>query len=450
VGPAVVLVDPQYRGLPLLYNGSAMNHPTDHIGDLETMTRCLGFDTTLQLLRDWKDCIWQRNYPLIVESLQHLESASVLPAGLRASNIKEAGLRYLCFRTHFLRYQQAWEKYVTDLRGALAMAAAISGHHVILESASLCKDHGVLLDGTNLFLDPKLAEDGASLILDGANGLLRSSDAVEVCSRFNEKGVIVDPIEGSWFISLPYDGDFVTFFFETPSETEDIERRLVSHQGLVAHQLRLLSAAKDFLRTRYPPVWEFVREQVFYVNWTNVSQMESATDTRDPCSSVIINPRIEHLTSSMEQIAWVAHGLYHEAKHLQFFATYLGFVQPNLDEAKQGLARLSEPIPQIPCAWKGTPSGRSMGEHLLALQAFIPGLVIAFCTLQECQLLSQWIRDHIEMDMRAVNGAIGSLILGQEHLTEVGVLLSDIIRRDYARFLIPAYSDLDPQVRSQS
>jgi hypothetical protein len=431
-----------------------MSHLTDHLGDLETMTRCLGLDVTSQALADWKDCIWKRSHPLILASLQRLESTdtpSVLPPDVEARDIQEAGLRYLCFRTHFLRYQQAPEKYVTDLRGGLAMAAAISGHQVILESSSLGVDHGFLLDGTNIFFDPRDAEEGSSLIIDGAAGVIRSTDNAEARARFSEDGVICDPFEGSWFVSLPYDGDFVSFFFETFSEDDssDIERRLIRDPIQVEHQLMLLKEVKNALQTLHPAAWDFVKDQVFYLNWTDVPQMESSTDTRDPCGSIVINPRSEHLGSPKEQVAWIAHGLYHEAKHLQFFTTYWGLAQPNLDQDQQGVARLSQPTPQIPCAWKGTPSGRSMGEHLLALQAFVPGLVITFDLLRECPVLSQWLRDHIEMDMRAVNGAIGSLILGQENLTEVGTLLSDIIRRDYARFLIPAYSDLNPQARHQ-
>lgn len=431
-----------------------MSHPTDHLGDLETMTRCLGLDITSQALGDWKHCIWNRSHPLILASLQRLESTgtpSVLPTGLGASDIQEAGLRYLCFRTHFLRYQQAPEKYVTDLRGALAMAAAISGHQVTLESSSLGVDHGVLLDGTNIFLDPRIAEEGASLIIDGAAGLIRSPGGTDAHARFSEDGVFCDPFEGSWFASLPYDGNFVSFFFETSSENDfsDIERRLISDPSQIGHQLMLLKEVEKYFQARHPAAWDFVKDQVFYLNWTDVPQMESATDTRDPCGSIVINPRTEQFSSPKEQVAWIAHGLYHEAKHLQFFTTYWGLAQPNLDQDQQGVVRLSQPTPQIPCAWKGTPSGRSMGEHLLALQAFVPGLVITFDLLRECPVLSQWLRDHIEMDMRAVNGAIGSLILGQEYLTEVGTLLSDIIRRDYARFLIPAYSDLNPQARHQ-
>lgn len=431
-----------------------MSYVTDHLGDLETMTRCLGLDLTSQALGDWKDCLWKRSHPLILASLQRLESIntpSVLPTGLQARDIKDAGLLYLCFRTHFLRYQQEPEKYVTDLRVGLAMAAAISGHQVTLKSSLLGVDHGVLLDGTNIFLDPRIAEEGASLIIDGAAGLIRSADSTEARARFSKDGVICDPFEGSWFLSLPYDGDFVSFFFETTSENDssNIERRLISDPSQVGQQLMLLKDVKQYFQACHPAAWDFVKDQVFYLNWTDVPQMESATDTRDPWGSIIINPRTGHLSSPKEQIAWIAHGLYHEAKHLQFFTTYWGLAQPNLDGDQQGVVRLSQPAPQIPCAWKGTPSGRSMGEHLLALQAFVPGLVVTFDMLRECPVLSQWLRDHIEMDMRAVNGAIGSLILGQEYLTEVGALLSDVIRRDYARSLIPAYSDLAPQARHQ-
>jgi hypothetical protein len=410
----------------------------------------LGYDANAGLRTQWRKALARRDEPVVAKVLREFASRTpeVFPPAVTPDSVDSPGIRFLAQRTHFLRYAHApggAGRFATDLRASLAVAAALSGAVVELPVASLPGDRGLLLEGTNVFIVPSDAPLGATMVFDGRSGTLRLNGRDVALIDADERW-IVGPTEGDWFSILPFDGDFVTFYVERERGDERV-RDLVLNASEVALNLELLRDAKRWLREHVPAVWEFVASELLYINWTDLIQMESATDPRESCGSIIVNRRQAQLRSRAEQQAWICHGLYHEAKHLQFFKTYRGWASPDAPLDDIGSVVLASATPRIPCAWKGTPSARSMADHLLALQAFVPGLVAVFHALMDQRPLSQWLRDHIEMDMRAVNGAFGALLLGEQHLSREGGQLFDVIRADYANYLVPAYEALDPQNR---
>jgi len=76
---------------------------------------------------------------------------------------------------------------------------------------------------------------------------------------------------------------------------------------------------------------------------------------------VLLHDRV-NLTSHQERVSWLASGLYHEAKHIQFYETLRPDIVPGTRPRAETLAPLGPDRPQIPCAWKGVPSGRSLPD----------------------------------------------------------------------------------------
>ena len=272
---------------------------------------------------------------------------------------------------------------------------------------------------------------------------LRGGGAARAC--FAPDRVVVESLDAPWITSLLYDGDFITFFEERAVDGAT-QRRLVTERPQVADQMVLLAEAKAFARECWPGAWDCIRRGVLYVNWTDRTDVASSMDTRNIRGSFLLHDR-RVLHSDIERMAWVLSCLYHDSKRLQFHDTYRPWEVPGTVQRRDAFAVLGEDIPQVPCAWRGSPAGRSLPEHLFAMQAFIPGTALCFAALLAEPKLSTWTRRHLAMDMRGINGGIGSLMLGRRHLTEIGHLLSDILRRDYAVHLLPLYQELDPASR---
>lgn len=346
---------------------------------------------------------------------------------------------FLFSRTHisgYLNTPEAMRNHRRDIRLALALSGAIAGERVEVPVQALAVPHGILVDGTNLFLDPARAPPGSCIGFDPAAGVVRLGKE-RLAAVFSDDRIIVKPCRGAWYVSLPYDGDFVSFFCEEESEDGENQRRtLLVDNSPIRTQLADLSRAKELLRIAAPAAWRLVSRLVLYVNWTSGPLRESSTTITDTQGSIILNDRAAEIPEADARGAWLAHGLVHEAKHLQLFLS----LRHTLDDV-WSLEQLTRPLAwdeiRVPCAWRGRPTLRSMGSHLLALQAFIPGMIAFLTCLPAQRRPCSWLVRRLRMDLRAINGALGAISLARPHLSACGATLLDRLLDDHECHLKP-------------
>lgn len=346
---------------------------------------------------------------------------------------------FLFSRTHlggYLNTPEAMRRHRRDVRLALALSGAVAGQRVEVPVRALAAPHGFLLDGTNLFLDATRAPPGSCIALDPENRLVRLGEE-RLAAVFGDDRIIVEPCRGAWYVSLPYDGDFVSFFREEESEDGEHQRRiLLVDDAPIQAQLADLSRAKEHLKAAAPAAWQLVRRLVLYVNWTSGPLRESSTTITDTQGSIILNDRAAVILEADARAAWLAHGLVHEAKHLQLFLS----LRHGLDDV-WSLEQLTRPLARdeirVPCAWRGRPTLRSMGSHLLALQAFIPGMIAFLTCLPAQRKPCSWLVRRLEMDLRAINGALGAVSLARSSLSAGGEALLDRLLDDHECHLKP-------------
>ena len=198
------------------------------------------------------------------------------------------------------------------------------------------------------------------------------------------------------------------------------------------------------LSNEYPNLFDFILQQVTYLNFSRIEYMDSSTDLREPKGSVLLNPRFNKTENINEIIAWSSQGLYHEAKHWQFFDTYQYEGIPGSEKSNKNIFSNIHPI--IPCSWKAVPSERTLDDSLLAMQAFIPGMTLALKLLKNDSQYSGWLKERVELEMRTINGAIATLIIGKDYLTDEGHIVFSELLHDYHNYLIPSYSDIQSKV----
>ena len=412
----------------------------------------LGTDLSPDSVERWVERVWDRDQHRIdalLHELRRSHALHIFPEGTGPEDIHDEGRRYLCFRTHFLRYActaRRREVHALDIRLVVAVALAISGKRAHVPAPLAHDNHGRLIDGTNLYLasPPLDGRDGEALTFDGSAASF-SSGGSSVSADYTSERTIAAPFplgHDHRVRQLIWDGDFVLFYsLEVGADGTRTVRKFLSDGQEAEHLRDLLDKVKSHLRSKHPGVWAFVRRHVLYVSRTSLEDLISSTDTSEARGSVVLNDSLP-LDSEAEILAWQAGALYHEAKHLQFFDSKQGWVppQPDDDEMSPLTVYLSEPAPRVPCAWYGNPSPRNMGEHLISVQAFVPGLVVtltALATRRECSL---WTYDNIETVMRGVNGAMGALALGAGALSPAGRAVYDVVRRDYDHLLKPVFS----------
>lgn len=407
----------------------------------------IGFDREPAQTTRWLDTLWASGSEAVGDVLTDLERRDhfrFLVDHGGAPAVRDAGRRYLHFRTHILRYAYSEQQLIASQQDAVlavAAALAVDGNRVSLAVDHLGADRLLLVEGSNLLIDPRQFPQGSKIVLDGAAGVIEIAGNA-LPTTFHENRIVVrgDGCPGARV--LLDDGQFFHFFVESCGTAgREVDRRFAASQEAMENITPVLAEAARYLQDRWPGAWAHVRQHVLYLSWTSLSRMESSTDTRDPRGSVVINPRTDVILDNRERFAWLAQGLYHEAKHVQFFDTFRARVPPQAraDDGKAISLSLSDM--RVPCAWKGAPSDRSLADHLMSLHAFIPGTTITLAALEGHEV-SGWVRQHIEMDMRAINGAVGCLILGQSYLTGVGQRLARVLRRDYVEKLLPAYERL--------
>lgn len=424
----------------------------DVLAAFHDLVPTLGTDVSPDSVGRWVELIWARDRGRIDALLRALwasDALHVFPEGSRPEDINDDGRRYLCFRTHFLRYactERRRKVHALDIRLVVAVALGISGKRAHVPAVFAHDNHGRIIDGTNVYVAGPRPDGprGEALTFDGREASF-SIGGSSVSADYSSEHAIVAPFpadHGGRAHRLACDGDFV-FFYSLDADTNGTRtvRSILSDSEDSEALRNLLDKVKSHLRSKHPGVWTFVRQHVQYVSRTSLEDLISSTDTSEARGSVVLNDGLP-LDSDVEAMAWQAGALYHEAKHLQLFDSKQGWVPPQPDEeALSSLTvHLSEPEPRIPCAWYGNPSPRNMGEHLISVQAFIPGLLVTLTALAARQECSLWTYDNMETVMRGVNGAMGALALGAGALSRAGRDVYDVVRRDYEHLLKPVFS----------
>lgn len=420
--------------------------------DLQELIELIGLDVSTEALDRWIARTTRRDLDALRSQLDNIARTipEVFPAGLDVAHFTPESLTFLARRTQILRYgadRAALHIHRDDARASLALAAAIDGAAVRVQLDPDSLSALMLFEGSNLVVAREPSGAWPAIEFDGSNATA-TIDGQTVNATYAPDRVILGELDRPHAASLPYDGDFCTMFAENCGAGKgETKRRLIVDRADVADELAMLARVKSALKSAWPGAWQMVRETVMYVNWSDVAA--SGTDTREPRGAIRLHPRAD-LTNIEERIAVGAASLYHEAKHLQFFDTVHPHAAPGTRETESAFARLGSATPRVPCAWRGMPSSRSMPEHLVALQAFVPGMIVGIDLLCGLPRLSDWTRDYVELNMRAINGGVGALILGQRHLDTSGRTLSDVIRRDYALHLVPKFDELvaQPKLRA--
>lgn len=420
--------------------------------DLQELTELIGLDITTDVLDRWIAQTTRRDLDALRRQLDSVARTipDALSAGFDVARFTPKSLTFLARRTQILRYASdcaTLHIHRDDARTSLALAAAIDGAAVRVQLDPDSSSELMLFEGSNLVVTRDPSGVWPAIEFDGSNGTA-TVDGQTVDATYGPDRVVLGELDRPYAVSLPYDGDFCTMFVETCGAGKgETKRRLIVDRATVTDELEMLGCVKSALKNAWPGAWQMVRETVMYVNWSDVAA--SGTDTREPRGAIRLHPRAD-LVNIEERIAVSAASLYHEAKHLQFFDTVHPHAAPGTRESESAFARLGSATPRVPCAWRGMPSSRSMPEHLVALQAFVPGMIVGIDLLCASPRLTDWTRDYIELNMRAINGGVGVLILGQRHLDTPGRTLSDVIRRDYALHLIPKFDELvaQPKLRA--
>jgi hypothetical protein len=401
---------------------------------LSRLTPSLGLDALPERLRAWREVSLVRKVDCLQDTLVQLAGRKRLPGWFDERGLDDTGRRFLVERTHFLRHASSDSDpcRAADIEWCLALASAVSGVEIVVRPREIGCRGATLLEGSNLFLDSTAVtrctfDRGASEI---------RIDGMRAKAHFSCGGVWIEHFESERACALPFDGDFVTFYVES-GEEKGGRRMLATEPGALKDRLEILALAKGYLRDSWPHAWQCIAQIVRYVNWTERAD-PLGIDSREHLGSVRLNDRRD-LPTLTERVAWLAATLYREAKHIQFHETFLPEIPPGLTHRARAFAVLGSDIPQIPCSWSGVPSGRSLPEHLMAMQGLVPGMAVYLDALRRVSYHSDQTRAHIAMDMRAINGAMGSLELGRRHLTELGGLLADVLRADYVTDLVPRY-----------
>lgn len=406
----------------------------------------LGYDTDESRYSAWTQSIWSRDEPAIDRRLEQIRPK--LPDSLRRIDLGQIGREFLCFRTHFLRFAAVAEQTaggIDALVTSLATAAAIDGQAAEIPCSAFPTDRISLLDGTNLVVASPGGSQRDGLVLDGTAGTA-TLGAVTIHGRLQYDRFFFDDFESEGLVSLPTQGSLAYFYQASESDNDfNDQRRLITRRDQVEDFVALIREVEKKMRDQgCGAAWNVFSKVAIYLNPSTIPYMDSSSDLRESRGSIMLNPRSGLIDSRQELVAWAAQGLYHESKHWQFFDTYRSNRIPGLPAG--GTDCLCTAHPRIPCAWKASPSARSMDEHLLALQAFIPGLIVAMRVLSSVPKFSQWLRDRLELEMRSVNGAVGAAILGRRYLTDEGAYLLDVLLADYHTYLLPAFEEVQDRL----
>ena len=407
----------------------------------------VGFDNDNSGLSRWTEFVWQSDYQLLVTGVTELQH-DLAALGVHIPDLDERGLRFLCFRTSFVRtwlHPIARGRFRDALIGWISIAASLSGHDLCIPVSLLAETRKrFLLGGTNLFVDARCTELGKWLELRVSDHVARAG-GLSIPGRWLPDRILFDPGESPGLTRLSFDEDFVFFYRVVKSNASfQDDRRLIATDDPLSFERKLVNEVRNELIAHIPAAWNLLRAQCLYLNWSSAPYMDSSSDLRESRGSILLNPRRDQIACFSELTAWAAQGLYHEAKHWQFFDTYRSRQVPGLPSAPE--VRLSNLHPKIPCSWKALPSARTLEEHLLALQAFIPGLIAALRILNQNKSFSTWIRGRLELEMRSTNGAMSTLIIGKTFLTEEGHALFETLLSDYESYLIPAYAAVQDRV----
>ena len=404
----------------------------------------LGYDASINVYSAWEIDTLQRHNELIRErweSLSLSNRSKLIVENLDFSHLNARGFKFLCFRTHFISYissPENFQKHLAEIKSSLALALVMSGKEVCIN----CSDynHGYLLDGTNLYADlgnnNKLNQ--YLLTLNGLTNRGTFND-IEFSFKIDNDRLIFSDIATHLLISLPYDEDFIFFFKETEDKNAANQLRiLLDDKQLIEEELSVLLQAKTLLKIHTPTVWNAIKKVVLYVNWTGGDRRESATILHESLAAVVLNRRANSIKSETRQAAWLAHGLYHEFKHIQFFLFFR--LKSNNPFSLSALTEsLSGDRKSLPCAWRGIPTGRTLGDGLLALQAFVPGLIVFFQLLMTTKVeeIELWLIRRIEIEMRGVNGGLSILKISKDELSQKGQALTKTLWSDYQQYLAP-------------
>ena len=414
----------------------------DNKSSLEDIINLMGFDQESKNYTRWK------KYVEIVESVkvkEHIEKNKSLfdKLDINVKLINEDGVYFLFKSTHYLKYvttSLVAEIHLEDIRILLSIAIFISGHNITVQPID-AKSNVLILEGTNIVLSKKEDDSWPRLdFLASQKKINIDGENISLSSWSNKSKLIVEKFEFEYAASLLFDGDFITLFKEeSPKGKGELNTQLVLEEKDLAGEWLMLEKVKSELQENWPPAWQVIKDNVLYINWSDVAA--SGTDIREYRGAIRLNPMFD-LPEETERLAWVTSSLYHEAKHQQFQAIFESEYAPDDKEGISPLLVLGKIEPKIVCAWRGYPSPRSLPDHLFAMHAFISGLVINYEIMSRVEQLSDWTKDHVEMDMRGINGAISVIILGQRFFTKLGRSLSDVLRRDYAIHLVPTFSKM--------
>lgn len=366
------------------------------------------------------------------------------------NSLNFSSLNYLLYNSSYISIHNSRQEEKYQLLLIMMIGKFLSGflEEIVIPENAI--KHGFLLEGTNLYFSENTKKLHISLRKFG-NKLKLHINSMEFEGEIKSGKIIIDDSRNEFNITfLPFNSSKILFFKEEYDQQKQEIYTLIDEEE--TYKINpILAKAFDFLESDNSIIpADFIEQQVHYISFTDINQHESSSDPRHAKGVITINLRDRFLSSETEIISWFIHGLVHEAKHLQFFDLFLGQNEPHTNWIKSSTIQLTSDWGiRVPCAWRGTPSLRSMADHLLALQAFIPGIIALLNYLDHNseKYLSTWLRDHIELELRVINGAIGTLILGRDYLTEEGNYLFNIIQTDYRDILVPLLQKVDPQSR---
>lgn len=382
------------------------------------------------------------------EKIQNIVEKACIDFNIKNTNLTDTGLNYLLQKTHLLRYVNSSNEVeptnLFEFITTILFALFISGEYNEIEiDKNIIKKNFYVLDGTNLCFN--FSDKHEKSIIFNPNKKMISCGLNSTLMISNGQNYLFKTTSQNFFNTLLYDTEteFIFFYLENHADEKSYDRFLLESTEEIKQEIETLQKCKKEILLINPFIWNCILRHITYINFTVLDGFESSTDPRELRNSIIINMRFDKYMDELETIAWVANGLYHEAKHNQYVDSVFFEIPPY--ETKQEYKTIFEKEEKTVVApWKGLPQNRTLTQILLGLHAFVPGLFICFKILakDKGKPLSNWIKNRIEMEMRSTNGTVSIIILSESYLTNDGYKFSNKLIDDFFDYLSPAYNEL--------